>query len=665
MTGVEASEATFALPERPRAAGRQDWTAWPGYNAAGSGYRGYWYPVTWSNHITKDPKSFTICGEKLAIIRDAGKAYALHDRCPHRGVPLSEGDQQFPGTVSCPYHGWTYRLTDGKLAAVITDGPDSKICGKLNVQTYAIEERLGLVWVYIPIANEPAPSIDDQLPRELVENKGIVGGRIQPREGNWRFACENGFDEGHAKYLHRTALWRLFKPMPTWNITSIVPEGRWIYRVQEEVYWEAEFPGVGTWTNKRWWKKKPDETQISQIGNVGAGLDVNPVIAAQNFPGFASLSMPGVLRIAYPKFIHYEFYVPVDEDNHKYVGLMVNFVSGAAKLGFYAKYLGAIRWLFHGQFSGQDAWMVEVTDAPPEKLYRPDVSLTTWRNLAEEEYAEKIADPAKHTPKAPVRPARERRTPTPRSAPDPDRPNPPRTTDARRNSVNTRTPLALRRFSARRRHEFARLGRYRRGLPGRASRWRASGGGVRLPHALSVRRADALDRCRRLDLHRHRPRAEGSGVRPEQRSRGRDRLRADGGRRVARERQPRAVRLLGPAQVGPNPGHQVPRLGVAILHPGDRSGDGPGLSAVASRASAGVRSNRPTRSRTARCSARAPSYSIGMFQPPNGPSFEPSAACSASSGECFSPSNSSMRCSYVKPPPRSSGWSAGPSMSRS
>jgi len=86
-------------------------------------------------------------------------------------------------------------------------------------------------------------------------------------------------------------------------------------------------------------------------------------------------------------------------------------------LGFYAKYLGAIRWLFHGQFSGQDAWMVEVTDAPPEKLYRPDVSLTTWRNLAEEEYAEKIADAAKHTPKAPVRPTRERRTPTSRSAP--------------------------------------------------------------------------------------------------------------------------------------------------------------------------------------------------------------------------------------------------------
>lgn len=409
MTGVEAPETRPTLPERARAAGRQDWTAWPYYDKAGSGYRGYWYPVTWSNHITGTPRSYTICGEKLALIRDAGTAYALHDRCPHRGVPLSEGDQQFPGTVSCPYHGWTFRLTDGKLAAVITDGPDSKVCGKLSVQTYPVAERLGLVWVYIPIGNEPAPPIDDQLPRELVENEGIVGGRIQPRRGNWRFACENGFDEGHAKYLHRTSLWRLFKPMPTWNITRIVPEGRWIFRVQDEVHWEADFPGVGKWSNKRWWKKNPDETRISQIGNVGAGLKTNPVIEAQKFPGFASLSMPGVLRIAYPNFIHYEFYVPVDDDRHNYVGLMVNFVTGVHKLGFYAKYLGAIRWLFHGQFSGQDEWMVSVTDAPPEKLYRPDISLTAWRNLAEEEYAGRIAAAATHEPAKPVRPARERR----------------------------------------------------------------------------------------------------------------------------------------------------------------------------------------------------------------------------------------------------------------
>jgi phenylpropionate dioxygenase-like ring-hydroxylating dioxygenase large terminal subunit len=376
---------------RPKRPGRQDWSSWPEYDAAAAGFRGYWYPVTWSSHVTGKPLAATICGEKIALIRDRGRVYALHDRCPHRGVPLSLGDQQFPGTLSCPYHGWTYRLSDGELCAVITDGPQSRICGKVTVQTYPVAERLGMVWVYVPLAGEEPHPIDSQLPEELVENAFVMGGRMEARPGNWRFACENGFDEGHAKYLHRTSLWRLFKPMPTWNVTRIVPDGRWIYRVQDEVHWEADFPGVGRWSNKRWWKMQPPKEAFN-IGNTGKPKKVDPVIESRGFPGFASLSMPGVLRIAYPNFIHYEFYVPVDADNHHYVGVMVNFTEGWKSAGFYVKYLGAIRWLFHGQFSGQDAWMVDVTDAPPEKLYRPDVSLTAWRTLAEEEFAKKRAE---------------------------------------------------------------------------------------------------------------------------------------------------------------------------------------------------------------------------------------------------------------------------------
>ncbi|MER7928756.1 Rieske 2Fe-2S domain-containing protein [Streptomyces sp. NPDC096057] len=409
MTTSEQSLAArnTAAKERakaPRASvdkiGRQDWSSWPHYDKAASGFRGYWYPVTWASHITDDPKPFTLCGEKITLIRDNGKVYALHNRCPHRGVPLSEGNQQFPGTVSCPYHGWTFDLPTGNLSAVITDGPGCRLTGKLSVRTYAVEERLGMVWVYIPVAEEAPHPIDEQLPEELVSNAFVMGGRFDPRGGNWRFACENGFDEGHAKYLHRTALWRLLKPMPTWNITRIVPKGRWIYRVQDEVYWEADFPGVGRWTNKRWWMKQPPEGTFN-LGNTGKADTVDPVIESQDFPGFASLSMPGMLRIAYPTFMHYEFYVPIDADNHMYVGVMVNFKQGWDTLRFYAKYLAAIRWLFHGQFSGQDAWMVDVTDAPPEKLYRPDVSLTAWRNLSEEEYGKKLAgvtEPATDTP---------------------------------------------------------------------------------------------------------------------------------------------------------------------------------------------------------------------------------------------------------------------------
>ncbi|GLZ46910.1 hypothetical protein Acsp06_30950 [Actinomycetospora sp. NBRC 106375] len=392
-SGTEAERGAQRPVRRNRRAGklpgRQDWSTWPHYQAAAAGFRGYWYPVCYSSQLTGKPKQVTLLGEKIVLIRDAGTAYALVDRCPHRGVPLSEGSQQFPGTISCPYHGWTFDLASGDLVAAITDGPQSPICGKVTQPTYEVAERLGMVWVFVGDGEEPPP-IDEQLPEELVDNEAVLGSRMQPREGNWRFACENGYDEGHAKYLHRTSLWRLFKSMPVWNETRIVRRGRWIYRVQENQHWTADFPGLGRWDSQAWWKLKPPTT-TGNIGNTGSHREVDPVIAAQEFPGFASVSMPGVLRIAYPSFIHYEFYVPVDAGNHLYVGVMADFRKGTAALPFYVKYLTFVRWLFHGQFSAQDKWMVELTDAPPERLYRPDDSLLRWRKLAEEITSERHA----------------------------------------------------------------------------------------------------------------------------------------------------------------------------------------------------------------------------------------------------------------------------------
>jgi phenylpropionate dioxygenase-like ring-hydroxylating dioxygenase large terminal subunit len=256
------------------------------------------------------------------------------------------------------------------------------MCGKASVRTYPCEERLGLIWVFIG-DGDPHP-LSAQLPEELVTAPQLaVGGRIEDRDGNWRLYAENGFDEGHAKYLHRTSLWRTFKTMPTWNKVHIEQHGRWIYRIEDERHWDADFPGLGPWTNARWWKKKPKHTTGRTLGNTGNNEAPDPYIAAQGFRGFASLSLPGVLRIAYPGFIHYEFYVPIDDVRTKYVGVMVQFKRGAAKAGFYLRYLLGIRWLFHGGFSAQDHWMVAETDAPPERLYRPDVSLLEWRRLVE------------------------------------------------------------------------------------------------------------------------------------------------------------------------------------------------------------------------------------------------------------------------------------------
>ena len=358
----------------------RDWTAFPEYDAAAKGLDNYWYPVLWSHALKKKPTGVRICGRDIMLHRNKnGHVRALHDRCPHRGVKLSLGKEWWPGTVSCPYHGWTFDVDTGELVAAITDGPDSRMCGKVGVKTLPAEERIGLIWVFVG-DGEPHP-LTSQIPEELVNPPDYaVGGRIQDRSGNWRYYAENGFDEGHAKYLHRTSIWRILRVMPTWNLIHIDKVGRWIYRVEDERYWEADYPGLGKWTNERWFKVKPKNRQGRFMGNTGGGK-TNPYIESRKFHGFASISMPGVLRIAYPQFIHYEFYVPIDENKTKYVGVMVQFKKGFNKWLFYLWYILGVRWMFHGHFSSQDHWMVNETDAPPERLYRPDISLLEWRKF--------------------------------------------------------------------------------------------------------------------------------------------------------------------------------------------------------------------------------------------------------------------------------------------
>ncbi|MFO1318713.1 MAG: nitrite reductase small subunit NirD [Burkholderiales bacterium] len=50
----------------------------------------------------------------VALFRTAdGEVFALHDRCPHKGGPLSQGIVH-GRTVTCPLHAWKVQLDDGR-----------------------------------------------------------------------------------------------------------------------------------------------------------------------------------------------------------------------------------------------------------------------------------------------------------------------------------------------------------------------------------------------------------------------------------------------------------------------------------------------------------------------------------------------------------------------
>jgi nitrite reductase (NADH) small subunit len=53
----------------------------------------------------------------IALFRSADdQVFALHDKCPHKGGPLSQGIV-FGHTVACPLHGWNINLEDGQAVA--------------------------------------------------------------------------------------------------------------------------------------------------------------------------------------------------------------------------------------------------------------------------------------------------------------------------------------------------------------------------------------------------------------------------------------------------------------------------------------------------------------------------------------------------------------------
>lgn len=71
----------------------------------------------------------------VAVFRTADdQVFALEDRCPHKGGPLSEGIVH--GTsVTCPLHGWVFDMTTG-----MAQGADEG-----SVRTFAARAEAGRV----------------------------------------------------------------------------------------------------------------------------------------------------------------------------------------------------------------------------------------------------------------------------------------------------------------------------------------------------------------------------------------------------------------------------------------------------------------------------------------------------------------------------------------
>jgi phenylpropionate dioxygenase-like ring-hydroxylating dioxygenase large terminal subunit len=172
----------------------------------------FWYAALQSSEISGRKLVTAMLLEVPLVLgrTSEGKAFAMRDSCPHRGIPLSHG--RFDGkNVQCSYHGWKFDACSGQCVEIPSLSSQDKLrVDRIFAGHYPCEERDGYVWVYMTPRNSPrlaeAPVSAPSLP--VFSDKYKLT----------RLSCEipSHVDQGiiglmdpaHGPFVHQSWYWR-------------------------------------------------------------------------------------------------------------------------------------------------------------------------------------------------------------------------------------------------------------------------------------------------------------------------------------------------------------------------------------------------------------------------------------------------------------------------
>ncbi len=84
-------------------------------------------------------KTLSVGGQLIAVFRQGETVRAIDDMCPHMGASLAGGHVE-GDIVTCPWHAWRFRLTDGAWA----DNP------RIKIGCYAVQVVGDVVQLQLP-----------------------------------------------------------------------------------------------------------------------------------------------------------------------------------------------------------------------------------------------------------------------------------------------------------------------------------------------------------------------------------------------------------------------------------------------------------------------------------------------------------------------------------
>ena len=346
------------------------------------GFENYWYPIILASELTRKPKAARLLGRDVVLFRDGEKLFAMDDRCPHRGVKLSLGACHYSGTISCPYHGWTFDGATGNLVAALMEGPDSPIVRKVGVSTYPIQAHAGLIWLWLGSLT-PSNLVDD-IPEWIGRQDQFFNiSMYTDYKCNWRWLVDNWPQDHHAQYVHRNAPELMFQPQLPYALTldpKPLDGNKGLAIKRSGGMTNADYPGLGHFPKPEWWRfMKP-----TGRGNT-SGFENSKAHKVYGIKNQSELWLPGLTVVGRltGEYSLIQWAVPIDGETTRCFNINNWRRMGKARdLYERAHYYLFRRWVHDRMFSDQDKVLIESTVPGPERLSKTDVGVIAWRKFA-------------------------------------------------------------------------------------------------------------------------------------------------------------------------------------------------------------------------------------------------------------------------------------------
>ncbi len=240
--------------------------------------RNAWYAAAWDTEVKQALHATILLGEPIVLYRKAdGAVVALEDACPHRKLPLSMGRLQ-GDVVECGYHGLTFDSAGACVKAACV----SRIPQAAKVRSYPVEERYGLVWLWM---GDPALADSAKL-LEIAEwddpNWGVNRGDSMTIDCNYLYMTDNLLDPSHVAWVHQSTFGTSAcesQPLQTVEKDDGVVVSRWLYDIEVAPFYQQYLKFQGRCDRLQYYEVRyPAHAIIKGVHTpAGQGGDAAPV----------------------------------------------------------------------------------------------------------------------------------------------------------------------------------------------------------------------------------------------------------------------------------------------------------------------------------------------------------------------------------------------------